>query len=108
MTAPQAPEVTPERGSRLAQLAADYELAKAEAEESKARFEELKNELKAELRGVHPEADRIELTSVPVPLTVKRVVAWKIDSKLLKAERPEVWVSYAHKTESWRLDPVKP
>lgn len=102
------PVVTPEPESRLDQLTARYETAKALAKQASDEFEDLKTSLKAELASRHPEQKRVVLSSphLLTPLELKAVPSWRFDSKRCKAERPDIYAAFAKQSTSWRLEAV--
>jgi hypothetical protein len=107
MTTP-GPMITAPAGSRLEQLAAEYAIAKPAADEAKARLEMITDAIKVELCNAAPGLDRIDFTApdLEIPLRLKRVSSWRLDSKLLKAELPEMYVRYAKKAVYWDLRAV--
>jgi hypothetical protein len=101
--------VTPEPDSRLEQLAAQYDLAKAEADKASATLKAITDAIKLELTGAAPEGARsIDLASdhLTVPLRLNYVESWRVDAKKLKVEQPETYVRYATRSGSWRLAAV--
>lgn len=92
-------------GSRLEQLLAQYETAKAAAEEATHRFEAITLAIKGELTGEHPNQPLIMLSGAPgLPhLVLRWRSAWRLDSKRLKAELPETYVQYAVQGGNWEL-----
>lgn len=108
MTAKQPPvNVTPEPGSRLEQLHARYEMAKAKADEAEAELKTITDAIKAEaLALVDGNVTAIELThwaGVPIPLRLTYVESWRVDAKRLKAEDPVAYAMYATKSGTWQL-----
>ena len=104
---PPAPPVTvlAADGTRLAQLLAAYEPAKAAAEEAKARYEALTLAIKVELTSAHPQTERIVLSGGPGLPRLR--LAWRdtvrLDSKRLKSELPALYELYAVKSGNWEL-----
>lgn len=96
--------VTPEPGSRLEQLHAQYADAKAQADESAARLKSITDGIKAELSAMAPDARRIALGGSAGPaLAMTYTESWRLDSKRLKADAPETYVRYAKQSASWTL-----
>jgi hypothetical protein len=110
MTAPTIPTVTVEPGSRLDDLLALYDQLKAQADEAEQRFETVKNAVKAELAAAAPGAPQVDVAhpALAQPLRLSYVEAWRLDAKRMKAEAPELYVTYAAKSGSWQLRGVKP
>lgn len=97
-------QVRPETGSRLEQLHAEYESAKAAADEAAARLKSITDAIKAELTEAAPGAGRLQLLSPHGPaLGLTYTESWRIDTPRLKRENPELYVAYAVKSGSWRL-----
>jgi hypothetical protein len=94
--------------SRLAQLAAQYDLAKAEADKANEAFEAIKAAIKVELASAAPGESDVRFASpdLAAPLQLRAIESWRVDAKKLKAEQPETYVRYASKSTSWRLAPV--
>lgn len=97
--------VTPEPDSRLAQLAAQYDLAKAEADKAATDLKAITNAIKLELTNAAPGETSIDLVSDDLvnPLRLVAVESWRIDATKLKSERPETYVRYTVKGTSWTL-----
>lgn len=83
--------------------------AKADADESAARFRDLKSDIKAEVTGLVPGRERIVINSrfLRAPWIVRSQESWVIDSKMLKAMDPFTWAKFAKKTQAWYLEAVK-
>ncbi|MGH3717015.1 MAG: hypothetical protein ACRDT4_26680 [Micromonosporaceae bacterium] len=96
--------VTPKPGSRLDQLAALYDDARAAAEAADAHLKMVTDGIKAELSAAVT-TERVELASsgLQQPLRMKAVTSWRIDTKRLKAEQPETYVRYAKQSTYWDL-----
>lgn len=88
-------------GSQLADLAALYPELKAAADAATERLKAVTDAIKHELSKIP--ADRVELRHPAIRLTLSRVESWRLDTKRLKAERPETYVEYARKSESYVL-----
>ena len=103
------PVVRPEPDTRLDQLVAEYHSLKPLADEYKARLETIINGIKTELVALHPDREEILLvgSTVPMPLRLEAVSSWRLDTKTLKKEKPEVWVRFARQSTSWRLSQQK-
>ena len=104
-----APVVRPDPDTRLDQLAAEYAALKPLADEYLARLEGIKTSIKSELVQLHPGESEIVLvgSTVPLPLRVKAVTKWSLDTKRLKAEKPDIYVRFAKQSTSWELRQVK-
>lgn len=99
--------VVAETGTRLEQLHASYTDLKAQADEAAKRYRAVTDAIKAELAAAEPNQERVELRSpVGPPLRMAYVERWTFDSKRLKAERPDLYVTYAVKGGSWQLRTV--
>lgn len=92
-------------GSRLEQLHEAYAGAKAAADEATTRLKAVTDALKVELTQAAPEGtSRIELIGpLGPPLRLTYAETWRLDSRRLKAEDPEMYVRYAKKSGSWTL-----
>lgn len=103
-----APTVRPEPESRLEQLTARYDRAKAEEKAAKQAAEEITSAIKAELARLHPGATEVLLSSpfLAAPLQLQAVTSWRFDSTRCKAEHPEVYAAFAKQSTSWRLAPL--
>lgn len=97
-----AQQVTPEPGSRLAELIAVYNHVKATADAAAERLRVVTEAIKAEAIPQAPTATSIELTGA-VPLRLVSREQWRIDTKRLKAEDPLTYVRYAKKSVTWSL-----
>lgn len=101
--------VTPESGSRLEQLASQYDMAKAEADKAANDLKAITDAIKLELVNAAPEgATSIDLVSNELvkPLRLVAVTSWRVDAKKLKAEDPVTYVRYATQGTSWTLKRV--
>ena len=105
--------IQPVPDSRLEQLLAQYDLAKAEADKAaetlKAIADGVKAELAAQLAAQLAEGETaIEVASdlLARPLRLSHVESWRVDAKKLKTEDPLTYVRYATKSSSWKLAPV--
>lgn len=98
--------VTPEPESRLEQLLASYDDAKSNYEAAKERFDSIKDSIKAELAEAAPGAEKVEVSSQYLERTLRlsHRLEWRIDSRRLKEEKPELYVKYARQIGSWRLE----
>lgn len=108
-TTQPATHVAAKSRDRIAQLHREYHEAKAEADAANQRLRAVTDALKAELVGTDPQTRLITLTSPGVlPLRLTWVESWRMDTKRLKAEKPDVYVTYAQQSGSWRLTSDKP
>jgi hypothetical protein len=99
------PTVTPETDSRLDFLCAEYEAARAKAEEAKARLEELTDGIKTELAKAAPGHEKVLLASPYLNSMLKLELRsrWTVDTKALKRHDPVAYVTYAQQASSWYL-----
>lgn len=104
-----APVVRPDPDTRLDQLAAEYASLKPLADEYVARLKTIIDGIKAELVALYPEQSEIVLvgSTVPLPLRLEAVTQWRLDTKTLKKDKPEIYVRFAKQSTSWRLCQVK-
>ena len=110
MTSPPsapAPVVRPALGSRLDALAAEYAQLQPQVEALNERLKAVSDGIKTELAGTGAEATLLSSPHLPFLLKVALTERWVMDSKRLKAEHPALWVTYAKKSHSWRLDRVQ-
>lgn len=100
--------VTPNPDTRLEQLAAQYDQAKAEADKAAGALKAITDAIKVELTLSAPGQNSIDLASdlLAQPLRLMAIESWRVDAKKLKAEDPETYVRYAKKSTSWSLRPV--
>jgi hypothetical protein len=100
--------VTPDADTRLAQLVAQYDLAKAEAAKADEALKAITDAIKLELINAAPGHDDIRLESPELvkPLRLFAVTSWRVDAKKLKAEAPETYVRYAKQSTAWQLRAV--
>jgi hypothetical protein len=93
-------------GSRLQELQASYESAKAAKEEAVARFDAITGALKAEMAAAAPQKSTdVMLDSAPgLPrLRLKWMRPYRFDSKRFKAENPALYVRYEVRGGHWDL-----
>jgi len=108
--APVGPvRITTEPGTRLEQLHAQYDAAKAERDAAEEKFKGISDAIKLEMTIASEGSTRVLLagTQGATPLQLAYVESWRVDAKRLKAENPLTYVTYAVKSGSWRLAPVK-
>jgi predicted phage-related endonuclease len=101
--------IKPAPGSRLEQLCAQHDLAKAEARKAEEALAAITDGIKNELAALLPDgATEVDLDTdlLARPLRLKAVESWRVDSKRLRAANPEIYVRYAVKSTSWRLAPI--
>jgi len=102
-----------EPGTRLQQLHAAYDQAKADADAAAERLKGISDAIKLELsnnlQSSSPGSTKVLLTGTEgaTPLQLTYVESWRVDAKKLKAENPLAYVTYAVKSGSWRLSAVK-
>lgn len=107
-TEQQVVAVTPPADSRLEQLHASYPALKAAADAANKALKDCTDGIKAELVALAPAQQRFALTSPHGPaLTLSYVESWRVDTKKLKAERPDVYVLFAKQGGSWTLKPAQ-
>lgn len=89
--------VTPVPGSRLEQLVASYETLKARRDEAAAAFDDCAAAIKAEVRAAFPAEVAFAIAGSPhwpaLRLTWSR--PWRLDSKRMRREDPQLYVRYA-------------
>lgn len=92
-------------GSRLESLLAAYADLKPRADDLTARLKSVTDAIKAELTAAQPGAGRIDVTHevLTQPLRLTYVESWRLDTKRLKADAPEIYVRYAVKGSKWEL-----
>ena len=102
---PGAQVVVPEPETRLAQLLAQYDLAKAESDKAAETLKAITDAVKAELVQQAPGANdiRVESEHLARPLRLLAVTSWRVDARKLKEEAPEVYVRYAKQSTAWTL-----
>lgn len=105
---PPRPVVTPEAESRLEQLSARYDDARQRRDAAEAELKEITDGIKAELSTAHPGAPEVLLNSwaLAQPLVLQAVASWRLDTKRIKKEHPDVYAAFAKQTTSWRLAPM--
>jgi len=101
--------ITPAEDTRLAQLAAQYDLAKAESVKATEALKAITDAIKVELTNAAPgETDvRLESPELARPLRLTAITSWRVDATKLKTEAPEIYVRYAKQSTAWRLEAVK-
>jgi hypothetical protein len=106
---PKPAQVTPQAGTRLEQLHALYEEAKARKDEAEKALKAITDGIKSEVFSQLPEgatAATIAGQAGP-PLAMTYVESWRLDSKRMKSEDPELYVRYAVKSGTWKLEKVR-
>lgn len=105
-----AVQIAPPADSRLQQLHALYGPAKAKADAAAAELKAVTDGIKAELAAAAPEGStKVDLLSpVGPPLRLDYRESWRIDSRKLKREAPELYVRYARQSHGWYLVPLAP
>lgn len=105
---PKPVVVTPQAGTRLEQLHASYEEAKAAKDEAETRLKGITDAIKAEVQQLAPGSERMEIRGDYGPaLSMTYVESWRVDSKRMRAEDPETYVRYAVKQGTWKLEKSK-
>lgn len=106
---PQAPAkaivVTAPADSRLEQLAAQYDLAKAEKDKAEEALKAITDAIKLELTNAAPGATSVDLHSDQLtrPLRLQAISSWRINTEKLKSEQPLIYASYAKPSVAWQL-----
>lgn len=103
------PVVRPEPDSRLEQLCAQYDLAKAEADKATEALKAITDGIKFELSQAMDQGQtKVDLESPDLarPFRFEAVESWRVDATKLKREQPVIYVQFAKKTTSWRLAPI--
>lgn len=93
-------------GSRLEQLQASYESAKAARDEAVARFDALTGAIKAELASASQgNATDIILSGGPALPQLRMVwkAPYRFDAKRFRAEHPDIYVRYEVRGGHWDL-----
>jgi len=98
-----------EPGTRLAELAARYDEAKALADESAKALKAITDAIKVELEAAAPGNPKVDLHAQGLarPLRMSWVERWDLDTKALKAADPVTYVTYAKKSGRWQLAQVR-
>jgi hypothetical protein len=84
----QTARLSPQPGSRLADLLAVYDEARQTAEAAAERLKVIVDAIKAESAAAAPGATSIALDG-PTPLQLQARTRWQLDTKALKAAEPE-------------------
>lgn len=92
-------------GSRLEELLASYEAAKAAAETATSRFKAITDGIKSELSGTYPGTAEMILSGAPGLPSLKLAwrLTWRLNSKQLKEDNPLLYVQYAEQSGTWEL-----
>lgn len=98
-------QLTAVPGSRLEELLAGYESAKAAAEDAKSRLDALTAALKNEMAAAAPAGSTdVTLGAPGLPrLRLSWKAPWRFDSKRFKADHPELYVRYEVRGGHWDL-----
>lgn len=107
---PQPIDVRPEMGSRLALLHAQYPDLKARADEAASLLKSCTDEIKAllgeQIQAVDPTAERGVLRDpegLAPPMAMTYSSSWRVNTKKLKSQFLEVYVTCAEQSGSWSL-----
>jgi hypothetical protein len=105
----EPPVIRPDVDSRLAQMSAQYDIAKAEADKAAEALKAISDAIKVELVKAAPGAHdiRLDAEGLERPLRLLAVTSQRVDSKALKADLPQVWETYAKPSTAWRLERVR-
>lgn len=101
--------IRPEPGSRLHELIAEYDNAKAAAAQAEERFTLIKDGIKAELSAVAPATETTILVTsdqLTRSLRLSASESWRLDARALKKDDPSLYVRYAKKSVTWVLRAV--
>lgn len=92
-------------GSRLEELLATYESAKAAAADAESRYKAVTDAIKAELSSANPGVAEMTLAGQPgLPrLSMTWVRPWRLDTKRFKEDHPHLYVQYATQSGHWDL-----
>lgn len=103
-TRPPAVQVTPAKDSALEQWHARYPELKAAKDAADVAFKECTDAIKAELTAAAPEQGRVDLASpYGPPMYLTWVPRTTLDSKRIKAERPDVFEAFSVTSGAWQL-----
>jgi hypothetical protein len=97
--------VTAPPGSRLEQLLAQYDGAKAESQDAAARFKAITTAIKAEAAEMSPGAEIIAIGGAPgLPrLRLSWRTLWHLDTDQFKEDHPYLYVKYGKQSGHWDL-----
>jgi len=102
---PVVPVVNYEPASKLEQLHSAYWEAKARKDDAEKALKAIVDALKVELTTAAPGQASVELHGAAGrPLHLVYVESWRVDAKKLKAEQPLLYVTYATKSGTWKLE----
>jgi hypothetical protein len=92
-------------GSRVEELLAAYEPAKAAAEEASGRYKAITDAIKAELASANPGVREMLLSGMPgLPqLRMTWVEPLRFDTKRFKEDHPVEYVRYTRQGGNWDL-----
>ena len=104
--APPTPQITPVAGSRLEQLLAQHDEARAAAKAAEERLKAITDGIKAELVAAAPNHARIVATSqyLAKPLVLRAEFQNRLDTTKLKADYPELAANYTKQVSFWKLE----
>lgn len=104
----QAPVIQPANESRLDQLCAELAVVTPEFDRIKARYEELRTAIKAELAAQLSEGQKVIMLQSPyLPMMrLRGIPKWRLDTKMLKSKYPHAYVDCAERGTEWRLEKV--
>ncbi len=104
--APAPVTLTARPGSRLEELQASYDSAKAAKEDAVARFDALTTAIKVEMAAAAPPGTTditLDSASGLPRLRLKWLMPYRFDSKRFKAEHPDIYVRYEVRGGNWTL-----
>jgi hypothetical protein len=92
-------------GSRLAELAAAYAVAKPHADAAEERLKAITDAIKVELTAAIPGGEDIRLTApeLPKPLRLRAETSWRLNVAGLKKADPLTYVRWARQSTRWVL-----
>lgn len=97
--------VQPAAGSRLDQLASQYDAAKLEATAAAERLKQITDAIKVELyQAVADGVTKVDLMHRHgLPLRMSARTSWRLDTPRFKREQPQVYAAYAKPVTTWEL-----
>jgi len=106
---PEPPVIRPDVDSRLAQMSAQYDLAKAEVDKATEALKAITDAIKVEMVKAAPGAHdiRLDAEGLERPLRLLAVTSRRVNSARLKAEQPAIWATYSDESTSFRLERVR-
>lgn len=108
LSANPAPVVVPQPDSRLEQLTARYDAAKAAVERAEAEFKEITDAIKVELISARPGYNSIEVTSVYLdrPLRLSASSRKNFERKKFELIYPGMYDRFTTESTVWQMRQV--